>query len=90
MAPTSSSRAIQLIHCPPVPSFPPTPSLNGRSILASAPPPPERTMPVRMWLTRIPASRAGSAAASHARHTSARNPSPDRLLSVSTSSPRSP
>ena len=90
MAPTSSSIEIQLIHCDPEPSRPPRPSLNGVSILGRAPPRADSTMPLRRWLTRIPASLAGAAAASQATQTSARNPPPARLLSVSTSSPRSP
>ena len=38
MAPISSSRVIQLSHCRPVPSRPPSPILNGRSCFSSAPP----------------------------------------------------
>ena len=74
----------------PLPTRPPSPSLNGSSIRSSAPPSFARTMPWRKLTTRIPASRAGSAAASQARPTSARNPVPSADSSVRISSPRSP
>ncbi len=72
------------------PTRPPSPSLNGRSIRASAPPSFASTTPWRKLTTRIPASRAGSAAASQARTTSASNPVPSVDSSVTISSPRSP
>ncbi len=88
--PTVSSRAIQLHHCRPDPSRPPRPSRNSGSCLATTGASAAWTMPLRMCTTRRPAARAGSAAASHCRTTSARNPPPAGLDSVSTSSPRSP
>ena len=48
MAPTWSSRVIQLMYCSPEPIRPPSPSLNGRSIRWRAPPWAASTMPVRM------------------------------------------
>ena len=63
-------------HCLPLPTRPPRPSLNGGSMRSSAPPSFARTIPWRRLTTRMPASRAGSAAASQARTTSARNPLP--------------
>ena len=47
-------------------------------------------MPSRTWATRAPASRAGSAAASHSRHTSARKSSAAGSVSVCTWPGRSP
>src|SRR6266498_1807326 len=88
--PTRSSKATQLHHCRPEPIRPPSPSLNRRAWMASAPPSRACTTPVRTWTVRTPAARAGSAAASHCWQTSARNPRPPGLRSVSTSSPRSP
>ena len=43
-----SAIAIQLIQWRPLPRRPPTPSRNGVSILASAPPRRSSTMPVRL------------------------------------------
>ncbi|MNL55660.1 hypothetical protein D3C87_1790890 [compost metagenome] len=89
-APMRSSNPIQLIHWRPLPMTPPTPITKGSSIWARAPPLGESTMPVRMWTTRMPASRAGSAVASQAWQTSGKKPAPGSLCSVSTSAPRSP
>ena len=89
-AATVSGSDTQLHHCRPLPIRPPSPSLKGVSMRSSAPPSDERTIPWRKLTTRIPASRAGSVAASHARPTSARNPSPSADASVRISSPRSP
>ena len=44
---TRSSRWIHGIHCFPLPSGPPRPRRNGRSIFESAPPSSPRTMPIR-------------------------------------------
>src|SRR2546425_655720 len=76
MAPTSSSRSIQLHHWVPDPILPPRPSLKMGSIAPRAPPPEASTRPVRSMATRIPASEAGAVAASQAWQTSARNPLP--------------
>ena len=90
MAPTSSSMVIQLIHWRPLPIFPPSPKRNGVRIMASAPPFALRTIPVRRLTTRIPPSAASLVAFSQSRATSARNPVPTPLSSVSISSPRLP
>jgi YidC/Oxa1 family membrane protein insertase len=63
---------------------------NTGSIFSSAPGPFPKTTPNRKCTTRIPASTAGCAAASHCLQTSARNPSPAAESSSSTASPRSP
>src|SRR5690606_35437558 len=86
---TWSVREIQLIHCLPLPNLPPAPSLKIGSIFLSAPPFGVRTMPVRMWATRTPASLAAAVAASHRWQISARNPAPAGADSSTTSSPRS-
>lgn len=90
MAPTSSSRLIQLHHCRPEPMRPPRPSLNSGSNLASAPPWGLSTMPVRRCATRMPASSAGAVAASQSRHTSARKSCPAAASSVTAVPPVSP
>ena len=54
------------------------PSRNSGSCARSAPPAALCTIPKRGFTTRMPASRAGSAAASQSRTTPARKPSPDR------------
>src|SRR6266545_2034033 len=77
--PTMSSRLIQLTHCRPEPSRPPSPSWNSRLWIDREPPSRACTTPLRTWTVRMPAALAGSAAASHW-----------RLTSVRTSSPRSP
>ena len=51
-----SSSAIQLIHCLPLPTVPPTPNLNGVSIFSSAPPSFAKTTPMRGITTRAPKS----------------------------------
>ena len=51
---TSSSRLIQLHHWSPLPSRPPTPSLNGGSVFFSAPPSADCTMPVRSRRGEMP------------------------------------
>ena len=89
-APTASARLIQLIHCRPVPSLPPRPTRNAGSIFDKAPGPFPNTTPKRECTTRMPASFAGCAAASHAQQSSARNPDPLADDSSSISSPRSP
>ena len=89
-APISSSRVIQLRYWSPAPILPPRPTRNRGSCLPHAPPCRLRTIPVRRCTVRIPWSAAGWAAASQARHTSARKPVPDDEASVRTSSPRSP
>ena len=86
----ASSAAIQLHHCDPSPTCTPPPSLNGNNICPSAPPAGLRTIPSRTCATRSPASRAGSAAASHSRATPARKSSPGSAVSDRISSPRSP
>ena len=50
---------IQLHHWVPGPRRPPMPTLNGRSVLARAPPSGDCTMPVRRKAVRMPASTAG-------------------------------
>jgi hypothetical protein len=84
MAPTSSSRAIQLIHCRPEPMRPPTKNLNGRAMRGRMPPSPARTSEVRANTVRMPASTAGRAASSQACTTSATKSSPGGLCSVTT------
>src|ERR1019366_783676 len=83
-------KAIQLQNCFPQPMRPPSPSRNGNSNGLSAPPSRASTTPMRRFTTRSPASLAGVVAASHCRLTSARNPLPEELCSVSSSSPRFP
>ena len=77
-----SSSAIQGTGCRPSPIRPPSPRRKTGSSRASAPPAGLSTMPKRRWTTRIPASRAGSAAVSHAWQTRDRKPSPGRLSFV--------
>ena len=55
MTPTKSSSVIQFMYWLPLPSFPPTPSLNGVSIFCKAPPSPLNTTPMRRCTTRMPA-----------------------------------
>ena len=74
IAPTTSSIATQLIHWRPLPIRPPSPSRNSRSYARRAPPAGLCTIPNRGCTTRMPASSAGSDAASHSRTTSARKP----------------
>jgi hypothetical protein len=87
-AATTSVRPTQLMGCLPEPSFPPPPSWKGGRRRSSAPPRVESTTPRRGCTVRIPARRAGSAAASHASATSARKSRPcgpglvERLLGV--------
>src|SRR3970282_2082896 len=55
MIPTTSSTCTHGIHCFPFPTGPPRPSLKGRSICLSAPPPRPSTIPLRSIPTRPPA-----------------------------------
>jgi hypothetical protein len=64
--------------------------LEQRQLIRQRPPSALSTIPVRRWVQLIPAAEAGSVAASHARHTPARKPSPVADDSSSSSSPRSP
>src|SRR5438128_966458 len=68
IAPTTSSRAIQLIHCAPLPMTPPMPSRNGVSILESAPPRSLSTTPSLRFTTRIPLAIAVAVAARRPTH----------------------
>ena len=70
VAATMSARVTKLHHCRPSPSGPPSPSRKSGSIRLQAPPSLDITRPVRVWTTRMPASRAGSAARSQATTTS--------------------
>src|ERR1035437_10326493 len=90
MAATSSAMEIQLHHCRPSPNLPPRPSLKRGSDFFIMPPSTDCTRPVRRWTTLMPAASAGWVAASQALHTSGRKPAPAAVLSVHTSSPRSP
>ena len=91
ISPTRSSMWIHGIHWFPVPRGDPIPSLNGRSIFASAPPPFPRTTPMRTETVRTPpCSSARRASFSQAAQVSARKPWPRAESSVSISSPRSP
>jgi hypothetical protein len=90
IARTSSARLIQLKYCRPDPTLAPRPSRNGGSSRASMPPSRASTTPERVWVTLIPASRAGSAAASQSRTRSARNPAPCGAVSSVTRSAVSP
>ena len=88
--PISSSRWIHGMYCLPPATGPPTPSLNGVSIVASAPESASSTMPVRTIATRIPSPSASSASRSHATETAARKSSPAGASSPTRSSPWGP
>ena len=90
IAPTSSSRLIQLIHCRPDPKRPPSPNLNSGSIFAQRAALRRSTIPVRRCTTRRPAASAGAVLASHARDDVGEEPGARRRVSSSSSSPRSP
>ena len=64
--PTRSSRWIQEMYWRPPATGPPTPSRNGGSIFASAPPSRSSTTPVRTCTTRMPSCRRARASASQA------------------------
>ena len=78
----ASASANQLHDWRPLPTRPPTPSLNGSIISATTPPSRARIGALRRATQRSPASRAGSAACSQAATTSAANPLPFGLASV--------
>ena len=88
--PSTSSRAIQLMYWVPGPTTPPSPALKGSSIFPRAPPAGLRTTPKRGWTTRMPALRAGSAAASHSTDRRPRKSSAGASFSVTQASPRFP
>jgi len=90
VAATASGSEIQLIHWRPLPSLPPRPRRKRGSMAARAPGPGPRTTPRRRWTTRMPASTAGWAAASHFWQTPARNPEPGEEVSSSNSAARLP
>ena len=87
---TTSVSVIQLMTWVPDPIFAPSPSLNSGSSRPTTPPWLARTMPVRRFTTRIPASRAGAAAASQSLTTSARKPEPAGADSSTSRPPVSP
>ena len=60
IAAATSARWIHAIHWRPLPSRPPTPSRNGGSMVARAPPCGESTTPIRREAVSIPQSRAGA------------------------------
>ena len=63
-------------YCEPEPTLPPSPALKIGISRFQAPPLELTTRPVRAKGTRIPASTAGCADASHCATTSARKPAP--------------
>ena len=87
---TRSSKAIQDIHCSPVPKRPPTPRRNGSSICASAPPLRPSTTPIRGTTTRTPNCSATCASCSQPSASCPRKSDEGGESSVRISSPREP
>ena len=86
----SSDSEIQLMTWRPEENLGSTPSRASGSIRASSPPRGVRTRPLRGCTTRMPASAAGSAAASQSRTSRARKDGPDGADSSTSRPPVSP